>query len=59
MKAEIKDGNLVVTIEVNNPYVLSKTGKSKLIATSHGNHATTLIVDGKPVIVGLTAYTKN
>lgn len=57
MKAEIKDGKLIVTIDVQEP-TPSATGKSLVVASSHGNQATTVTVQGKPVIVGLNAFIK-
>lgn len=58
MKAEIIDGKLVLTIPVYANPPLSSTGKSRIVATTSGNKETTLMVDGKPVIIGMTAYCK-
>jgi hypothetical protein len=58
MNVKIENGNLVITIPVNPTPVLSATGKTKIVASSHGNMATTAVVDGKPVIVGVNAYIK-
>lgn len=58
MKAEIKDGHLIITIPLQTP-TLSASGKTKIVATSHGNLATTATVEGKPVIVGINAWIKN
>jgi hypothetical protein len=55
MKAEIKDGNLVVTIPLQTP-TPSGSGKNLVVASTHGNAKTTALVDGKPVTVGLNAY---
>ena len=57
MDAEIKDGKLHITIELQKPE-RSASGKSLVVATSHGNQPTTAMVDGKPVIIGLNAYIK-
>lgn len=56
MKAEIKDNNLIITIPCNttNPPT-SKTGKSKMVASTNGFIATSALVDGKPVKVSLNA----
>jgi hypothetical protein len=56
MQVEIKDGNLVISIPVNNPMPLSKTGKSKLVASTGGNLVTAIQIDGKPVKIGLNAF---
>jgi len=57
MKAEIKDGNLIITIPTTTP-TLSATGKTKSIASSHGNQPTSATINGQPVIIGLNAYIK-
>ena len=55
MQAEIKDGNLVITIPMNDPRP-SASGKTLVVATSGGNKPTSVQVNGKPIIVGLNAY---
>jgi len=58
MKVEIKDGDLVITIPMQKP-TPSASGKTLVVASSHGNQPTSVQVDGKPVIVGLNAYIRN
>lgn len=48
---------LVIRIALQQP-TPSSTGKTLVVASSHGNQATTATVDGKPVIIGLNAYIK-
>ena len=55
MKAEIKDGNLVVTIPMQEP-APSASGKTLVVASSRGNKATTAEVNGKPITIGFNAY---
>ena len=57
MKAEIKNGKLYIEIETQQP-TASASGKTKVIASTHGNVVTDLKVDGKPVTIGLNAYIK-
>lgn len=57
MQAEIKNGNLIITIPITTP-TLSASGKTFSVASSHGNQPTAATVDGKPVIIGLNAYIK-
>lgn len=61
IKASItgKGGNktLVIEIPVQDP-TPSSTGKSLVIASTHGNAVTNLVLDSKPVVVGLNAYLK-
>lgn len=54
MNASIKDGVLTVTIPVGR--APSKSGKTLLIASTHGNVPTAVQVDGKPLVVSLNAY---
>lgn len=57
MKAELTNGNLIITIPANvdNPPV-SKTGKSRIVASTNGNLTTSVLVAGKPLVIGLNAY---
>ena len=57
MKAEIKDGSLVITLDVDqkDPPV-SKSGISRVVASSRGNVQTSLQVKGKNVTIGINAY---
>ena len=57
MTAEIKNGQLIVTIPLNDPRP-SASGKTLVVASTGGNQATTATVQGKPVIIGLNAYIK-
>jgi hypothetical protein len=56
-KLQDKDGVKVLHVEIplQNP-TPSAAGKTLVVATSHGNMPTTIIIDGKPVIIGLNAY---
>jgi len=56
--AKIEGNNLIITVPKNATPVPSATGKTRIVASSHGNVATTLMVDGKPVIVGVNCYIK-
>ena len=59
MKAIIKDNVLTIEIPVNTPPVLSKSGKSLIVASSNGNMTLANVkVDGKPLVIGLNAYIK-
>jgi hypothetical protein len=58
MKATIQNGKLIIEIDVQKP-TPSATGKTLVVASSRGNQPTTALVDGKPVIIGLTAYIKH
>jgi hypothetical protein len=58
MKTEIKNGVLYIEINIQNPPAPSASGKTLVVASSHGNQPTTAIIDGKPVTIGLNAYIK-
>jgi len=53
--AEIKGKTLVITLDLQTP-APSASGKTLVVASSHGNVATTAVVDDKPVTVGVNAY---
>jgi hypothetical protein len=55
MKAEIKNGQLIITIPLSSP-VPSRTGKTLVVASTHGNQVTNVEIDGKKLIVGVNAY---
>ena len=56
LTATIEDGFLVVRVPLNPTPVRSATGKTLVVATSHGNKQTELEVEGRPVFVGVNAY---
>jgi hypothetical protein len=56
MQVELKNNKLVITIDVNAKPTPSASGKTLVVATSHGNQQTTVTIDGKPLIVGVNAY---
>ena len=57
MHATIEGKKLIIEIDLETP-TPSASGKTLVVASSHGNAATTAIVDGKPLIIGLNAYIK-
>lgn len=58
LTATIKNKQLIVTIDLNDPPRPSASGKTTVLASSGGNQPTTANYEGKPVIVGLNAYVK-
>lgn len=57
MEAKIEGDKLIIIIELQKP-TPSASGKTLVVATTHGNVVTECIIDGKPVVVGLNAYIK-
>jgi len=55
MQASIKGNQLTITVDLQPP-APSASGKTLVVASSHGNQPTAATVDGKPVIIGLNAY---
>ena len=57
MKVEVQGKNLVITIPLTEP-TPSASGKTLVVASSHGNKETDAKINGKPVIIGLNAYVR-
>ena len=55
MTAEIKDGMLIITLPMQAP-TPSSTGKTLVVASTHGNQKAGLEVNGKPVKIGVNAF---
>lgn len=55
MEARIEGKKLIVEIDLEDPKP-SASGKTLVVASSHGNMATAAKVNGQNVIVGLNAY---
>jgi len=57
MEVKIENGKLVISIDMQEP-TPSASGKTLVVATTHGNIKTDCVIDGKPVVIGLNAYIK-
>lgn len=55
-RARIEGGKLIVEIDIEGEPVPSASGKTLIVASSHGNIATMAVVDGKNVVVGVNAF---
>jgi hypothetical protein len=51
MEVKIENGKLIISIELQKP-APSASGKTLVVATTHGNVSTECVIDGKPVVVG-------
>lgn len=58
MKVEVKGNKLVIELPMSDNPAPSSTGKTLLVASTHGNIPTSVTVKGKPLIIGVTAYIK-
>jgi len=55
MTVEIKNNKLIIEIDLEKP-TPSSSGKTLVVASTRGNAVTNVLVDSKPVIIGLNAY---
>ena len=56
LTASVEGEFLVIRVPMNARPAPSSTGKTLVVASSHGNKQTEVQVQGKPVIVGVNAY---
>jgi hypothetical protein len=56
VKAYVENGELVIRLPLNKTPVPSASGKTLVVASTHGNQKTEAVVNGQPVIVGVNAY---
>jgi len=56
MTAEVKNGNLVITIPVYDPPQPSRSGKTLVIASTRGPIKFHSEHQGKPIVVNATAW---
>jgi hypothetical protein len=57
MEVKIEDKKLIIVIDLQEP-TPSASGKTLVVATTHGNVKTECVIDGKEVVIGLNAYIK-
>ncbi|HKB37098.1 MAG TPA: hypothetical protein VKD72_11635 [Gemmataceae bacterium] len=55
MKATIEGNELVIRLPLNKSPVPSSSGKTLVVASTHGNRTTEAVINGQPVIVGANA----
>lgn len=58
VKMNEKKTELTITIPVNAKPEPSATGKTLLVASTHGTMKSEIMVDGKPLQINLSAYIK-
>ncbi len=56
LTASIEGDYLVIRVPMNSTPVRSTTGKTLVVASSHGNKETEVQVQGQSVFVGVNAY---
>jgi len=58
MKATIKDGMLIIELELEKTPQPSSSGKTLVVASTHGNQVTDIMINDQPVVIGVNAYIK-
>lgn len=58
MKVSIEGQELVIRLPLQRP-TPSATGKTLIVASTHGNKPSEAQIDGKPVVVGVNAWIGN
>jgi hypothetical protein len=58
IQIRIENGKLIIEMPLQQPQP-SSTGKTLLIATTHGNHKTGVMHNGKEVTIAVNAFIKN
>lgn len=58
VKKNGKEQVLVITMPFSEAGGPSESGKTTVHASSRGNQATSVLVNGKPLVIGVNAYTK-
>lgn len=53
--AKIEGTKLIITADLETP-TPSASGKTMVIASTRGNKETDVMIEGKPLIIGLNAY---
>jgi hypothetical protein len=57
MDVKIENRKLIISIDLQEP-TPSASGKTLVVATTHGNMVTQCVINGKNVVIGLNAYIK-
>lgn len=56
VEVEVKEGKLILTIDLDRNLGPSSSGKTEVIATSRGNSRLDIAGIGRPIFVGLNVY---
>lgn len=58
MQVTVEGKELVIRIPLDVTGTPSASGKTQVHASTHGNMTTSTLVNGKPLTIGLNAYTR-
>jgi hypothetical protein len=56
VQLEVKDNQLIIRVDLTKDFGPSKSGKTRIIATTEGNHRIDYLDRGQVVTVGLNVY---
>jgi hypothetical protein len=56
VKVSVEGDELVIRLPLHKPPQPSSSGKTLVVASSHGNQRTDAVVEGQTVTVGVNAY---
>jgi len=56
-EVKVEDKKLIISMDLEDPKP-SASGKTMVVASTHGNMTTDARIDGKPIIIGVNAYIK-
>ena len=58
MKVSIEGKELIIRIEMEEQPTPSASGKTMVVCSTHGNMTTNVLIQGKPLVLGVNAYFK-
>jgi len=58
LSVKVEGKELVIRLPLSENPPPSASGKTLVVASTHGNKVTEIVVQGKPVTVGVNAYIK-
>ena len=58
METKVENGYLIIKIKLETP-TPSASGKTMVVASTHGNIKTAAEINGKQITIGLNAYYSN
>ena len=56
-QVQIDGKKLIISVDMQEP-TPSASGKTMVVASSHGNHKSGVQIDGKDLVLGFNAYIK-
>lgn len=57
VSVKVEKDRIVISLPLQSP-TPSASGKTLVVASTHGNMTTQAVIDGKPIVIGVNAYIK-